>query len=92
MWRVFCWWRVSPVGRSGRFGPQVEWRLSEPLQTKSLEAAKRRYVPKADAKYHSDASWRRLCPAHKWLTLLRLDSPEITIEKVCYFSLLRRRG
>ncbi len=40
----------AAAGRSRRFGFEIERRLCEPLPTKPLEAAKRRYVPIADAR------------------------------------------
>ena len=39
--------RAAAHGRSRRFTRQIEWRLCEPLLTNPLEAAKRRFVPKA---------------------------------------------
>ncbi len=40
--------RLYLDGRSRRFALNFERRLSDPLLTKSLEAARRRYVPKTD--------------------------------------------
>ncbi len=47
-----CNWR-----RSCRFTINFERQLYEPLPTKSLEAAKRRYVPKGDAPLPSRNPW-----------------------------------
>ena len=47
---------MSGRGRECRFALQIEWRLCEPLPTKSLDAAKRRYVPKPDARDRYDAT------------------------------------
>ena len=39
---------MAAFGRSHRLAFEIERQLSEPLLTKPLEAAKRRYVPEAD--------------------------------------------